>query len=174
VGALDSNDPNYDSEDDNFDGFETAARDIAHKFQAGALLSTTPLPNPVSQKLTRLPSDNSVGKSQMTLQAYKGIISPIIKEYLVNGDIEDTINSVECIGSPAYSFEFVKRCISISFDAHDRERERVSKLINAGYPETFSSNAIGKAFERLFEQGMYMYKIHSTHTIYWSVFSLCI
>lgn len=148
VGAVDSNDPNYDSEDDNFDGFATAAAAVA-KSQA---LSTPSLPNPAIQKLTRLPSENSVGKSQMTLQEYKTLIPPIIKEFLVNGDIQDAIDNVECIGTPAYSFEFVKRCISISCDAHDRERERVSRLINAGYPKTFSSFAIGKAFERLFEQ----------------------
>jgi programmed cell death protein 4 len=50
-----------------------------------------------------------------------------------------------------YSYEFVKRVINKSCDKGDRERELVSHLLSALYPDVFSSNAIGKGFERLFE-----------------------
>jgi programmed cell death protein 4 len=45
----------------------------------------------------------------------------------------------------------VKRLINMSMDKDDRERELVSQLLSALYPDIFSSNAIGKGFERLFE-----------------------
>lgn len=39
----------------------------------------------------------------------------------------------------------------MSLDRGQRERELVSQLLSAGYPEPFSTNTIGKGFERLFE-----------------------
>ena len=45
----------------------------------------------------------------------------------------------------------MKRLINMSCDQGDRERELVSQLLSALYPDIFSSNAIGKGFERLFE-----------------------
>ena len=39
----------------------------------------------------------------------------------------------------------------MSCDKGDRERELVSQLLSALYPDIFSSNTIGKGFERLFE-----------------------
>lgn len=39
----------------------------------------------------------------------------------------------------------------MSLDKDDRERELVSQLLSVLYPNIFSSNAIGKGFERLFE-----------------------
>lgn len=55
------------------------------------------------------------------------------------------------IGAYAYSYEFVKRVVNMSCDASDRERELVSQLLSNLYPDIFSSNMIGKGFERLFE-----------------------
>lgn len=45
----------------------------------------------------------------------------------------------------------MKRIINKSCDQGDREREAVSQLLSALYPDILSSNAIGKGFERLFE-----------------------
>lgn len=45
----------------------------------------------------------------------------------------------------------MKRLINMSCDKGDRERELVSQLLSALYPDIFSSNSIGKGFERLFE-----------------------
>jgi len=39
----------------------------------------------------------------------------------------------------------------MSFDKGDRERELVSQMLSEGYPNAFSTNTIGKGFERLFE-----------------------
>lgn len=45
----------------------------------------------------------------------------------------------------------MKRVINKSCDKTDRERESVSQLLSALYPDVLSSAAIGKGFERLFE-----------------------
>ena len=93
-----------------------------------------------------------VGESSMTLTEYKRSILPIVSEYLRTGEISDVITSIEQINAPEYAYEFVKRSITVSLDHKDRERERVSKLLSVGHPQVFSSNSVGKAFERLFEQ----------------------
>lgn len=86
--------------------------------------------------------------------------------------------SILAIDAPQYVYEFVKRSINMSFDHTDRsdrahasideqrlmpihiyvrfadgcrERELLSRLLSTGYPDVFSSNMIGKGFERLFE-----------------------
>lgn len=128
-GALDQGDPNYDSEDDGYAGFHQQMK----------------------PRNTRAWGEAIVGDAKITLPAYKKEITPIITEYLNTGEIDDTLVRIENIGAPEYSYEFVKRGINMSFDKNDRERERMSKLLSAGYPDTFSSNAIGKGFERLFE-----------------------
>jgi programmed cell death protein 4 len=87
----------------------------------------------------------------MTLTEYKKEITPIVKDFLAHGEIDDVIASIEGVNAPEYSYEFIKRAINMSFDENDRERERVSKLISAGYPNVWSSNMIGRGFERLFE-----------------------
>lgn len=52
---------------------------------------------------------------------------------------------------PAYNYEFVKRAVNMSLDKQDKERELVSKMISASYPDIFSTSVISKGFERLFE-----------------------
>lgn len=122
--ALDERDPNYDSEED----------------------SGTFVPVHI-----RPYSEKRVGLSKMTLTQYKTKVTPVIKAFLTNGEIDDALTSISAIEAPEYNYEAVKRAVNMSFDASDRERERVSKLLSAGYPEVFSSNMIGKGFERLFE-----------------------
>lgn len=75
----------------------------------------------------------------------------MISEFFVHGDVVEVICSVQEIGCPEYSYEFVKRIINMSCDKSDRERELVSKLLSQACPDFLSSNMIGKGFERLFE-----------------------
>ena len=123
--ALDERDPNYDSEEDS--GLYTPQSNI----------------RPYAEK--------RVGRSKLTLTEFKARVTPIIKEFLSNGDTDEAIASISAIEAPEYHYEAVKRAVNMSFDGGDRERERVSKLLSAGYSEVFSSHSIGKAFERLFE-----------------------
>jgi programmed cell death protein 4 len=120
--ALDHNDPNYDSEDE---------------FNSEIYI----------------PSDFNVdiGNSKLKLTEYKRMIEPLIKEYFLGGEIDEVISSIQEINAKEYSYEFVKRIINMSFDKSDRERELVSQLISQAYPNTLSTNMIGKGFERLFE-----------------------
>lgn len=122
--ALDEHDPNYDSEE------ETGKEKIP--------------------KYAALHRDD-VAKSSLTLSTYKHRVEPIISEFFTSGDFDEVTDSLEDIGAPEYSYEFVKRLVNTSCDKGDRERELVSKLLSASYPDVLSSNMIGKGFERLFE-----------------------
>jgi len=133
AGAMDQGDPNYDSEDDGGRGFDIAVAALRPRH-------------------VRSLSDAGVGRSKMTLTQYKNTIAPIVQEYIATGEAEDTLQALELVSAPEYAYEFVKKCINASLDANDRERERVSRLLSIGYPDLFSSNTVGKAFERLFEQ----------------------
>jgi programmed cell death protein 4 len=122
--SLDHRDPNYDSEE------ETGKEDVP--------------------KLSALVRED-VGLSKMTLTAYKKLVEPIITEYFVSGEIDDVLTNIQEIDAPEYAYECVKRAVNMSFDKCDRERELVSQLLSIGYPDIFSSNMVGKGFERLFE-----------------------
>jgi len=133
TGAVDERDPNYDSEDDGGRGFDLALSALRPRH-------------------VRSLSDAGVGGSSMTLTQYKKAIAPIVEEFIAAGEANDTLQALELVSAPEYTYEFVKKCINASLDANDRERERVSRLLSVGYPDSFSSNTVGKAFERLFEQ----------------------
>ena len=62
----------------------------------------------------------------------------------MSDDLDELVRCVQELEAPAYSYELVKRAISMSFDKADRERELVSKMISMTYPEMLSSNMIGK------------------------------
>ncbi|KAJ1416463.1 armadillo-type protein [Ochromonadaceae sp. CCMP2298] len=82
---------------------------------------------------------------------YKRAVEPIIVEFFVSGDVSETASALQDIGAPEYAYEFVKRLVNKSCDKGDREREHVSQLLSALYPDLLSSNMVGKGFERLFE-----------------------
>lgn len=48
-------------------------------------------------------------------------------------------------------YELVKRAVSMSLDRNDRERELVSRLLSAAYPDVLASAHITQGFERLLE-----------------------
>lgn len=121
--AFDRKDPNYDSEEDS--GRPYMPFEAALRAQ--------------------------VAETKMNLTAYKKTIEPLITAFFVHGEVEEILQSLQEVDAPAYSYEFVKRAINRAFDRGDRERELVSQLLSQGYPDFFSSNSIGKGFERLFE-----------------------
>lgn len=121
--ALDTHDPNYDSEEE-----------IGNEYI------------PLASTLRAL-----VERSKITLTEYKRKIEPLISEYFIHSEFDEILQSLQEIGAPEYAYEFVKRSMNMSFDKGDRERELVSKLFSVGYPDMLSSNMIGKGFERLFE-----------------------
>jgi len=121
--ALDENDPNYDSEEDDKQNIPRYAP--LHRAE--------------------------IAKSKLTLTTYKKLVQPIIAEFFSSGDLDDVACSIQEIEAPEYSYEFVKRLINASVDKTDHDREQVSQLLSGLYPDILSSNSIGKGFERLFE-----------------------
>lgn len=129
--ALDESDPNYDSEEET--GFEYIPS------------VSPPRQGYVSEIRAALP------KAPMTLTQYKKKVENILEEYFVSGDVGEALQSVMELAVPEYSYELIKRAISMSLDKSYRERELVSQFFSAGYPDVLSTNIIGKGFERLFE-----------------------
>ena len=122
--AFDTHDPNYDSE-------EESARE--------------------KQRHARSASRTALGQATMTLSQFKKAIEPCIKEFFVSGDTQEMLRSLAELDCPEYAYEFVKRAVSMSLDQNDRERELVSRMLSAAYPDLLSANCIGKGFERLLE-----------------------
>jgi len=122
--ALDEHDPNYDSEEE-----------------------TQNIKIPTYSGLHR----EEIAKSKFTLTQYKKKVQPIIEEFFLSGDFEDTAVHLEEIEAPEYSYEFVKRLVNSAIDKEDNHRELVSRLLSELYPDILSMNMIGKGFERLFE-----------------------
>lgn len=69
----------------------------------------------------------------------------------MSGDVTEILRSVTELDVPEFSYELVKRSVSMSLDHSFRERELISQLFSAGYPDVLSTNMVGKGFERLFE-----------------------
>ena len=74
-----------------------------------------------------------------------------LQEYFGSSDLSELQRSIQEVDCPEYSYELVKRSVSMSLDRSDRERELISRMLSELYPDTLSSNMIGKGFERLFE-----------------------
>jgi len=91
-------------------------------------------------------------KPIISLPLFKKKVIKILREYFVSADIEETGRCLQEIHCPVFHYEFVKRGITMAMDRHNSKRESVSKLISGLYPKVLSTNQIGKAFERLFEQ----------------------
>ncbi|CAE7387004.1 MRF2, partial [Symbiodinium microadriaticum] len=87
----------------------------------------------------------------MTLSEYKKKVEASVEEYFGSGDLTELQRSIQEIDCPEYSYELVKRSISMSLDRSDREREMISQMLSELYPDTLSSNMIGKGFERIFQ-----------------------
>jgi programmed cell death protein 4 len=88
---------------------------------------------------------------KLTLSEYKYQLNESIDEYFLSGEQSEFLNCVKDLESPVFNFEIVKRLIIKSMDRTDRERELVSQVISASYPEPLNTNTIGKGFERLLE-----------------------
>lgn len=129
--AMDERDPNYDSE-------EETGREY---------IPAVP---------TRIPSydpelRSSVKTASMKLPAYKKQVENYLEEFFSSSDAEEWKRCISELNCPEYSYELVKRAISMSLDRSDRERELISQLFSTCYPDILSASMIGKGFERLFE-----------------------
>lgn len=151
---LDPNDPLYDEEEE-IEGYgryilvSEGARKATGKEGSddyGARDEGSPPRNQYDPLLRA-----TVAGPMLTLSEFKRRLTPAIDEYFDSGSVPELLRCVEEMKCPEFHYEVVKRAISQSLDRGDAERELVSRLIATGYPSLFTTNQIGKAFERLFE-----------------------
>lgn len=129
--AMDERDPNYDSEE------ETGREYIP------AVSALTPKYDPELR--------SSVKTAAMKLPEYKKKVETYLEEYFSSSDEVELKRCIIELGCPEYSYELVKRSVSMSLDRSDRDRELISQLFSFCYPDILSASMIGKGFERLFE-----------------------
>ena len=87
----------------------------------------------------------------LTFSEFKIRLTTAITEYFDCGDVQELLVCIVEMKCDEFLYEVVKRGISMSMDRGERERELISKLISVGYPTPLTTNFVGKAFERLFE-----------------------
>lgn len=100
--ALDERDPNYDSEE------ETGREYIPDVPQ------NLPIYNPELR--------SSVKTASMKLPEYKKEVEKFLEEYFSSSDADEWKRCIVELNCPEYSYELVKRAISMSLDRDDRER----------------------------------------------------
>jgi len=129
--ALDERDPNYDSEE------ETGREYI-------------PV---ISERIASYDPElrSSVKTASMRLPEYKKKIEKYFLDFFLSGDLFEWKRCITELNCPEYSYELVKRAVSMSLDRSERERELISQLFSSCYPDILSASMIGKGFERLFE-----------------------
>ena len=107
--ALDERDPNYDSEEE-----------TGHEY----------IPAVPKSVLVYDPDLRSAVKSaSMKLPDYKKVIEKVLEEYFSSGDVEEWKRCIIELQCPEYSYELVKRAVSMSLDRSDRERYVVFYII---------------------------------------------
>lgn len=100
--AMDERDPNYDSEE------ETGREYIP------VISSRIPSYDPELR--------SSVKSAPMKLPAYKKAIEKFLEEFFSSCDADEWTRCVVELECPEYSYELVKRAVSMSLDRGDRER----------------------------------------------------
>lgn len=128
---IDEHDPNYDSEEEIGNEYIPSASPPRNDYHISRAEFAKPTP--------------------ISLQQYKLKIEKFLTEFFVSGEVNEIVQSVTELEVPDFSYEFVKRSVSMALDHGFREKELISQLFSASYPDLLSTNMIGKGFERLFE-----------------------
>ncbi|GBG31866.1 Programmed cell death protein 4 [Hondaea fermentalgiana] len=154
--AINKNDPNYDSFDEQ--GEEDAIFSILDHHQAMAQKAGISLqglqggghlfgapPSQSSLETQQLPA-------KMPLADFKVKSVSIVAEYLSSEDIDDLKRSVVELHSSMLLYEFVRRAVTLGMERKARERELVSVALSELHGSRILSAAqVAKGFERLFE-----------------------
>jgi len=134
--ALDHNDPLYDATDD--DDYILVSGEASYSGSPGRHNYDTE-----HRRIVLGP--------QMLLSEFKRRCNSILDELFSSEDVDEAISSLKELGCPDWHYEIVKRAINLSMDRAERERELVSRLFSAAYPNLLSTDQLGKGFERIFE-----------------------
>jgi programmed cell death protein 4 len=136
VPAIDRNDPNYDSEED----------DGKYILVSESSAVGSPSRHSYDPQLKRV-----IYGPSLTLSEFKLQLHAALEELFESEDIGECRRILKSLDCKDFHFEIIKRAISTSFDRGDRERELVSRLLSESYPDLITTNDVGKGFERLFE-----------------------
>jgi|EP00505_MAST-04D_sp_SCG-Rhode-Island_P002707 programmed cell death protein 4 len=149
VEALDRNDPNYDSAEDDGTAYFVGSGDLGtHGY--GRTSVTESRGSPPRNEYSK--GRNALEGTELTLPSYKKKIIPVLEEYFVSLDKDEVERHMYEINAPHFHYEFVKRAITMAMDRKDRGCESASKLLSFLYgAKHITTNQIGKGFERLFE-----------------------
>jgi len=134
--ALDHNDPLYDTVDD--DDYILVSGEASYSGSPGRHNY-----DPEHRRIVLGP--------QMLLSEFKRRCISILDELFSSEDVGEAISSFKELNCPDWHYEIVKRAINLSMDRTERERELVSRLFSAAYPDLLSTDQLGKGFERIFE-----------------------
>lgn len=133
VTALDDHDPNFDSEGE--EGVVLVAstgsprRPAPHNLEPDSLAAKELAVNPPAPIKKR--------------------IIEIIEEYFTSGDADEVKSSVRELDPGEFSYEVVKRAISMSMDKNDKERELVSRLLSELYLNVLTPSQLATGFRRV-------------------------
>lgn len=90
-------------------------------------------------------------KKRGDLEEYKKKATVIVEEYFATDDVVATMNELKELGTPYFSYYFVKKLVSMAMDRHDKEKEMAAVLLSALYADTIDPPQVYKGFSKLVE-----------------------
>lgn len=174
IFAMDTSDPNYDSqeEDDAFakdllrqekakrnQGPASAASVYYHNAGASIKPLVTTAPEGSVQLAKKQSSDGNnslsirVGDTiGITLPHFKIQVVDLLAEYSVSEDLDEFIRSLIELRGNIWHFELVRRAVTLAMERNPRERELISRLLaQLSQRKVLTTNQAEKGFERLLE-----------------------
>ena len=138
--AIDTRDPNFDSESDD-------ERELARA-------SAVP---PLAQRAIKAGGGGlgALGgglRAGVSLDDFKRHVNGLVRELFASESLEEFIDDVARLDAPAMHFEVIRRVVALAIERNDRARELASRALTGLATTGVTSSAqIAKGFERLFE-----------------------
>lgn len=87
----------------------------------------------------------------LTLPVYKARSEVVLREFFLEGDVDEARRTYGELDTPFFGYEFVRRALQMACERSDREREMASRLLSTMTFAELPMESVGKGFERLFE-----------------------
>lgn len=97
----------------------------------------------------KAPSEVSICCNNQHVPAFKSKISVILKEYLNSSDVKDVQQSLQELEEQGLMHIFVKKAVTIALDGKHKDREAVSLLLAALYPDTIKPEQMAMGVTKL-------------------------
>ncbi|XP_028763956.1 uncharacterized protein LOC114722168 [Neltuma alba] len=121
----------------------------------GGLLDTEDMnfldPHDPNYDSTEENEPSNENKKKGELGEYKKKATIIVEEYFTTDDIVAVKNELKELGTPYFSYYFVKKLVSMSMDRHDKEKEMAAVLLSSLYADTIDPSQVYKGFSKLVE-----------------------